>query len=117
MSVSATQFTVPTVAEAVAAAIGERELIIQGERRYTYAETVERSNRLAAYLHSRGLGCHTERSALSGRTSSAYTPTTETNSSRRYWVPSPRESPRSTSTSATSKLSCSISSRIRVRPR
>ena len=66
MSVSATQFTVPTVAEAVAAAIGGRELIIQGERRYTYAETVERSNRLAAYLHSRGLGCHTERSALAG---------------------------------------------------
>jgi 3-oxocholest-4-en-26-oate---CoA ligase len=66
MSVSATQFTVPTVADAVAAAIGERELIIQGERRYTYAETVERSNRLAAYLHSRGLGCHTERSALAG---------------------------------------------------
>ena len=66
MSVSATQFTVPTVAEAVAAAIGERELTIQGERRYTYAETVERSNRLAAYLHSRGLGCHTERSALAG---------------------------------------------------
>jgi 3-oxocholest-4-en-26-oate---CoA ligase len=66
MSVSATQFTVPTVADAVAAAIGERELIIQGERRYTYAETVDRSNRLAAYLHSRGLGCHTERSALAG---------------------------------------------------
>jgi len=66
MSVSATQFTVPTVADAVAAAIGERELIIQGERRYTYAETVERSNCLAAYLHSRGLGCHTERSALAG---------------------------------------------------
>ena len=66
MSVSATQFTVPTVADAVAAAIGERELIIRGERRYTYAETVERSNRLAAYLHSRGLGCHTERSALAG---------------------------------------------------
>jgi 3-oxocholest-4-en-26-oate---CoA ligase len=66
MSVSATQFTVPTVAEAVAAAIGERQLIIQGEQRYTYAETVERSNRLAAYLHLRGLGCHTERSALAG---------------------------------------------------
>src|ERR1700757_3868586 len=66
MSVSATQFTVPAVADAVAAAIGERELIIRGERRYTYAETVERSNRLAPYLHSRGLGCHTERSALAG---------------------------------------------------
>jgi 3-oxocholest-4-en-26-oate---CoA ligase len=66
MSVSTTQFTVPAVADAVAAAIGDRELIIQGDRRYTYAETVERSNRLAAYLHSRGLGCHTERSALAG---------------------------------------------------
>jgi 3-oxocholest-4-en-26-oate---CoA ligase len=66
MSVSATQFTVPAVANAVAAAIGDRELIIQGDRRYTYAEIIERSNRLAAYLHSRGLGCHTERSALAG---------------------------------------------------
>jgi 3-oxocholest-4-en-26-oate---CoA ligase len=66
MSHTAAQFTVPAVAEAVAKAIGDRELIIQGERRYTYAEIVERSNRLAAYLHSRGLGCQTERSALAG---------------------------------------------------
>jgi 3-oxocholest-4-en-26-oate---CoA ligase len=66
MSVSTTQFTVPAVADAVAAVIGDRELIIQGDRRYSYAETVGRSNRLAAYLHSRGLGCHTERSALAG---------------------------------------------------
>ncbi len=66
MSDTATQFTVPAVTGAVAAAIGDRELIIQGERRYTYAEIVERSNRLAAYLHSRGLGCRTERSALAG---------------------------------------------------
>jgi 3-oxocholest-4-en-26-oate---CoA ligase len=66
MSASATQFTVPAVAGAIAATIGDRELIIQGERRYTYAAIIERSNRLAAYLHSRGLGCHTERSALAG---------------------------------------------------
>jgi 3-oxocholest-4-en-26-oate---CoA ligase len=66
MSNTTTQFTVPAVAEAIAATIGDRELIIQGERRYTYAEIIERSNRLAAYLHSRGLGCHTERSALAG---------------------------------------------------
>ena len=56
----------PAVAGAVAATIGDRELIIQGERRYTYAEILERSNRLAGYLHSRGLGCHTERSTLAG---------------------------------------------------
>jgi 3-oxocholest-4-en-26-oate---CoA ligase len=66
MSASATQFTVPAVAGAVAAAIGDRELIIQGGRRYTYAEIIVRANRFAGYLHSRGLGCHTERSGLAG---------------------------------------------------
>src|ERR1700753_4241049 len=66
MSSTPTTFTVPDVAKAVAAAIPDRELLIHGERRYTYAQVLERSNRLAAYLHSRGLGCHTERSALAG---------------------------------------------------
>jgi acyl-CoA synthetase (AMP-forming)/AMP-acid ligase II len=66
MSATATQFTVPTVAKAVAAAIGDRELLIHGDRRYTYAQVIERSNHLAAYLHSQGLGCHTERSDLAG---------------------------------------------------
>ena len=66
MSGSTTQFTVPAAADAIAAVIGDREFIIQGDRRYTYAQIVERSNRLAAYLHSRGLGCHTERSELQG---------------------------------------------------
>ena len=53
---SAPQFTVPAVADTVAASIGDREFIIQGDRRYTYAQVVERANRLAAYLHTRGLG-------------------------------------------------------------
>lgn len=66
MSDTTTTFTVPAVASAVAAAIPDRELIIQGDRRYTYEQVIERSNRLAAYLHSRGLGCHKERSALAG---------------------------------------------------
>jgi 3-oxocholest-4-en-26-oate---CoA ligase len=66
MSDSTTQFTVPAAADAIAAAIGGREFIIQGDRRYTYAQITERSKRLAAYLHSRGLGCHTERSELPG---------------------------------------------------
>ncbi|HTI75244.1 MAG TPA: acyl-CoA synthetase [Mycobacterium sp.] len=64
MSDSTPQFTVPAAAEAVAAAIGDREFIVQGNRRYTYAQVIERSNRLAGYLHSRGLGCKTERSDL-----------------------------------------------------
>ncbi|MCZ8377356.1 acyl-CoA synthetase [Mycobacterium sp. CPCC 205372] len=59
-----TRFTVPAVAEAVAHAIPDREYIVHGARRHTYTQTLERSNRLAAYLHSRGLGCHTERSGL-----------------------------------------------------
>jgi 3-oxocholest-4-en-26-oate---CoA ligase len=63
---TATQFTVPAVATAVAAAIPDRDLVIRGERRYSYAQLLERSNRLAAYLRSRGLGCRTERSALAG---------------------------------------------------
>lgn len=60
------QFTVPSVAEAVAAAIGDRPLVVQGDRRFTYRQIVDRSNRLAAYLHSRGLGAQTERSELPG---------------------------------------------------
>ena len=61
-----TQFTVPAVLDAVAATIGDRVLLTQGERRYTYADVVERSNRLASYLHSRGLGHHTPRDTLAG---------------------------------------------------
>ncbi|MGD9618550.1 MAG: acyl-CoA synthetase [Mycolicibacterium sp.] len=60
------QFTVPAAADAVAAVIGDREFIIQGERRSTYTQIVERANRLAGFLHTRGLGCHTERSQLAG---------------------------------------------------
>ncbi|OBA63259.1 acyl-CoA synthetase [Mycobacterium sp. 1100029.7] len=66
MSDTATQFTVPAVAKAVAAAIGDRDLLIQGDQRFSYAQVIERANRLAGYLHSRGLGCHTERSGLAG---------------------------------------------------
>jgi 3-oxocholest-4-en-26-oate---CoA ligase len=66
MSETATQFTVPAVAKAIAAAIPDRDLLIHGDRHYSYAQAIERSNSLAAYLHSRGLGCHTERSGLAG---------------------------------------------------
>jgi acyl-CoA synthetase (AMP-forming)/AMP-acid ligase II len=60
------QFTVSAVVDAVAAAIPDRTLLIQGDRRYSYAEVVERSNRLASYLHVLGLGAHTARSDLAG---------------------------------------------------
>ena len=55
----------PAVAEAVAAAIPDRDLVIRGERRYSYAQLVERSNWLAGYVHCADLGAiPTERSAL-----------------------------------------------------
>ncbi|OBY32997.1 acyl-CoA synthetase [Mycolicibacter kumamotonensis] len=60
----ASQFTVPVVTDAITAAIPDRDLVIQGDRRYTYAQIAERSNRLASYLHAQGLGCHTPRSEL-----------------------------------------------------
>lgn len=59
-------FTVPAVAEAVAAAIPDRPFIVQGERRLTYRQTLDRANRLAVFLHSQGLGVHTERDGLAG---------------------------------------------------
>ncbi|WP_329407873.1 acyl-CoA synthetase [Nocardia vinacea] len=69
MSPSATgsepsQFTLIGAADAAAAALPDRDLIVQGDRRHTYAQIAERSKRLAAYLHSRGLGAHTERATL-----------------------------------------------------
>ncbi|WP_246350745.1 acyl-CoA synthetase [Nocardia barduliensis] len=71
MSPSATgsdsaQFTLVGAADAAAAALPDRDLLIQGDRRHTYAQVAERSERLAAYLHAQGLGCHTERSELAG---------------------------------------------------
>ncbi len=71
MSLSATgsettQFTLVGAADAAAAALPDRDLIIQGDRRHTYAQIAERSRRLAAYLHAQGLGCHTERAELAG---------------------------------------------------
>ncbi|CAN7342931.1 acyl-CoA synthetase [Mycolicibacterium frederiksbergense] len=66
MAEGSPMFTVSAVAEAVAAAIPDRTLVAQGERRYSYRHIVDRSTRLAAYLHAQGLGCHTDRDALAG---------------------------------------------------
>jgi acyl-CoA synthetase (AMP-forming)/AMP-acid ligase II len=64
MSDGRTQFTVTAVVDAVAAAIPDRVLITQSDRSYTHAEIADRSQRLASYLQSRGLGCHAERADL-----------------------------------------------------
>ncbi|MGI5217824.1 acyl-CoA synthetase [Nocardia sp. CA-290969] len=59
-------FTLVTATDTAAAAVPDRELIVQGECRRTYAQVADRSRRLAAYLHAQGLGCHTERPDLAG---------------------------------------------------
>ena len=58
------QFTLAGVNEVVAAQVPDREAVIFGDRRLTFGQLAERSRRLASYLHSQGLGCHTERSEL-----------------------------------------------------
>jgi fatty-acyl-CoA synthase len=52
------------VFETIAARVPEREAIITPERRLTFAEISDRSNRLANYLIERGIRCHTERDQL-----------------------------------------------------
>ncbi len=58
------QFDLATVSEVVAAAVPDREAIVFGDRRFTFGELAERTRRLASFLHSRGLGAHTERADL-----------------------------------------------------
>ncbi len=57
------------VHEAVTAANPDRECIVWGDRRLTYAEVTDRTRRLAHVLSAHGLGCHSERAALAGHES------------------------------------------------
>ena len=52
------------VHDAIAAATPDREALVFGDRRFTWAQIAERSRRLANHLHAAGLGCHTERADL-----------------------------------------------------
>jgi acyl-CoA synthetase (AMP-forming)/AMP-acid ligase II len=52
------------VHDALAADIAEREAIVFRDRRITWAQTAERTRRLAHHLYHRGLGCHRERAEL-----------------------------------------------------
>lgn len=58
------QFNLATVSEVVAAAVPDREALIFGDVRLTFAQLAERTRRLASYLHSQGLGAHVERGDL-----------------------------------------------------
>ncbi|MGB9304401.1 MAG: acyl-CoA synthetase [Mycobacterium sp.] len=58
------EFNLAQVFAAVAAANPDRDCIVFGDRRFTFAQTDERARRLARALHGWGLGAHRERSEL-----------------------------------------------------
>ena len=66
------QASVPNLAalhEAIAAALPERECLVFGERRLSWAAVTERSRRLAAVLAAAGLGCRRARAGLANHES------------------------------------------------
>ena len=63
------EFNLAQVFSAVAAANPERDCIVFGDRRFTFAQTDERVRRLARALHSWGLGTHRERRELAAHES------------------------------------------------
>ena len=65
-TVAAVEFNLAEVFTAVAAAVPDRDCIVFGDRRLTFAEIDDRTSRLARVLHDWGLGAHTERSGLAG---------------------------------------------------
>lgn len=63
------EFNLATVFDRVAGVVPEREAIVWRDRRLSYADVVERTNRLGSYLHDQGLGVRTERETLAGHES------------------------------------------------
>jgi acyl-CoA synthetase (AMP-forming)/AMP-acid ligase II len=58
------EFSLGVINDAIAAAVPDRECIVQGARRLTWHEVATRSRSLAQFLVSEGLGAHAERSDL-----------------------------------------------------
>jgi 3-oxocholest-4-en-26-oate---CoA ligase len=67
--VPTTQFNLADAFETVAGVHPDRECVIWGDKRLTFSELADRSRCLGAYLRSRGLGAHAERSELAGHES------------------------------------------------
>ena len=64
------QFNLAQVFETVAATIPDREALVWGDRRLSYADLRDRSRRLATFLHERELGAHgASRETLAGHES------------------------------------------------
>lgn len=58
------QWTIGAVLDAVAEVIPDRPMTVCGDRVSTYAESADRTRRLANFLAANGLGAHTERADL-----------------------------------------------------
>jgi fatty-acyl-CoA synthase len=57
-------FNLSAVFETVARAVPDQEVLVWRDRRFTYRDLNTRVDGVAHYLVQRGLGCHTERTAL-----------------------------------------------------
>ena len=60
-------FNLALIHEAIAERIPEREAIVFRDRRISWRELTDRTRRLADLMRAHGLGCHTERSDLTGK--------------------------------------------------
>ncbi|WP_197373930.1 acyl-CoA synthetase [Mycolicibacterium baixiangningiae] len=58
------EWTIGAVLDAIADVIPDRTMTVCGERRSTFADTADRSRRLANFLAGRGFGAHRERHTL-----------------------------------------------------
>jgi 3-oxocholest-4-en-26-oate---CoA ligase len=63
------ELDISTVLDAIASRHPDAECLVFRDRRLTWAEVSQHTDRLAAHLLGRGLGCHTERAALQGHES------------------------------------------------
>ena len=58
------QFNLAKAFDTFAQPLADREAVVWRDRRLTFADVADRSQRLAAYLHGRGLSAHRERADL-----------------------------------------------------
>ena len=58
------EWTIGAALDVIAEVVPERAITVCGERRRTFAETADRTRRLANYLAANGFGAHQERAAL-----------------------------------------------------
>ncbi|GFG95024.1 acyl-CoA synthetase [Mycobacterium timonense] len=59
-----TEWTIGAVLDEIAGVIGDRTMTVCGDRRSTFAESADRTRRLANFLASKGFGAHRERASL-----------------------------------------------------